>query len=175
MDPPGEIIWLAAVHPHRYQSTSLNLWRSIGNIKFYYFSWGQLHLRVTWGEHFLVAPDSQHSASSYSGSDHFSRHNILFQFVVVRPPAGGLTFRETREQKAECWYLAAGRCSALHCLLFYHCTWLHPPVQYLSWFAANFHQRPGAASALPGQVCVSPPLPSRQCFLRTRQSFVNFR
>ena len=57
MDPPGEIIWLAAVHPHRYQSTSLNLWRSIGNIKFYYFSWGQLHLRVTWGEHFRVAPD----------------------------------------------------------------------------------------------------------------------
>ena len=30
------------------------------------------------------------------------RDKILFQFVVVRPPAGGLTFREIREQKAEC-------------------------------------------------------------------------
>ena len=45
MDPSSEIIWLA-VHPHRYQSTSLNLGRSIGNIKFYYFSWGQLHPRL---------------------------------------------------------------------------------------------------------------------------------
>ena len=77
------------------------------------------------------------------------RDKILFQFVVVRPPAGGLTFREIWEQKAECWYLAAGRCSALHCLLCYRCTWLHPPLQYLSWFPANFHQSRQARSESP--------------------------
>lgn len=77
------------------------------------------------------------------------RDKILFQFVVVRPPAGGLTFREIGEQKAECWYLAAGRCRALHCLLSYRCTWLHPPVQCLSWFPANFHQSRQARSVSP--------------------------
>ena len=79
------------------------------------------------------------------------RDKILFQFVVVRPPAGGLTFREIREQKAECWYLAAGRCIALHCLLSYRCTWLQPPVpvQCLSWFPANFHQSRQARSVSP--------------------------
>lgn len=152
MDPPEEIIWLAAVHPHRYQSTSLNLWRSIGNIKFYYFSWGQLHLGVTWGEHFLVARSWRSQHSGYSGSDHFSRGERQYFISVCCCEAPCWHPDISWNLRTKSWVLIFSCrlwCRSLHCLLSYHCTWLQR-CTHRAIFILVCSQFPSAGIGRPG-------------------------
>ena len=170
MDPPVEIIWMAAVHPHRYQSTSSNLWRSIGNIKFYYFSWGQLHLGVTWGEHFLVAqaPDGDRTRVTPALIISRTERQDFISVCCCEAPCWRTDISWNWRTKS--WVLIFGcrplQSTALFAVLSLHLT--APTSAVFILVSSQFPSEP------PGQVRVSP-LPSRQCFLRTRESFVNFR